>query len=212
MAKFEFGEYSFRTKAEAKTAIQKIVSQYRDGEILSQPHYAFIIALVAAHHRHAKEKLKYPVSVIVVRTNPVYKALKGFWLRYEDGTECDVSWTKCLSPIDHKGDVRAACRVAIKRQIVEAREFLMMLDDTCPITGDAISFKNCHVDHHPVSFLAILESWLLNQGYGYEDVKVSETVPGETETFLVDGIQLISWQNFHNKHAQYRLVSPRAGH
>lgn len=211
MAQFTFGDHAFPTKTAARDFIRLVISNYKTGQRMGDSDVEFFLALVREHHRHADQKLHKPVVGIEVRSDPTFPRTRQLWLIYDDGTENDVSWTVCLNPKDHVADVKAAARQAIKKQITEQRDFLLMLYDRCELTGAELSYKNCHVDHYPISFADLLDSWMRENGLRFEDVKVNPPTPGDVITCMIDPEQLQSWQDYHGRHARFRLLSPE-GH
>ena len=82
----------------------------------------------------------------------------------------------------------------------------------CPITEEKLTKKTAQVDHYPIPFIQIVDSWIeLQELYFRDYANISKRWLRYNPT--LKRIQIIEpsvrdgWREHHRKHAQYRYIS-----
>jgi len=145
---------------------------------------AFMVALLN-HHYLVKEKIGSGVKDIFVGKQPGRDA-KRFLLRRTNGVIVDFSYRKCLRPPTRREHFAEACRAAVQGQVdaFKTHAFRPLpvkgdptadvftfdpnrfrLEPTskvpCALTGELVSWKECHVDHAPPNeFAKIVDDYI----------------------------------------------------
>lgn len=157
-------------------------------------------------HPDASQKgsaIRFEVGVIAP-----YKT-RGFRLVRPDGTSTDFSYLKCLKGVDNEGDMRAAARTAVVQQqlSVKDRAFARSGSIVCPVSGETITRKTCHVDHEaPNTFDVIFRAFTKEFGI----LPVRPTADNETETKFLHDADAHAFAVFHHQRAKLRVVSRTA--
>lgn len=107
-------------------------------------------------------------------------------------------------PPSKKKKVLAALRLLVKPQIDDFRS-LIILPMICPLTNKILDdFENCHVDHYRISFISIVESWLLANGYTFETLSLNRASKIKSQNLAQD------FYAYHKKVCDLRLVDKKA--
>lgn len=206
---------TFKTKTALQQHIKQILHKYNDQEYLWPQDFSFMLDVLALHP-DADIKIGIGIKAIYVKTNPVYKNTRGFWIVRKDDTQTDFSYLECLRETSHKKRFLNACRVAIEPYIINLKnKFFEELDGQiafCPITGEVIRLTNCHVDHKaPKTFNNIVSSFIVDKQIDVNTVKIHGK--GEDgaiqDTFENKELEKI-WIDYHNANAELQIVSRRA--
>ena len=200
----KIGKEEFRTKKQATEYIRGLVN----AEEINTPFKSDFFCDLIKLHQESEKKIGCGVDSFKIVFHKKWKN-RGVILIRKDGSETDFSWTACLTPRNDKSNALAAARNEIVDQINSFRTLQFKKINTCPVTGEDLH-KNCHVDHHPISFHTLFNDWMSSKGINYHDIKVNKTKDGCIETFMVDALQRESWQLYHLTNAQLRLISKRA--
>ena len=75
------------------------------------------------------------------------------------------------------------------------------------VDGKVLSPRDSHVDHYPISFMRLVDTWLAQQQCGFEDIAVNSTVGDFKGAVMSNDTQRRSWQEYHREHAKLRIVS-----
>lgn len=75
------------------------------------------------------------------------------------------------------------------------------------VDGKRLAPLDSHVDHYPISFARLVDMWLAEQQYGFEDIVTEATVGEFNGVVMSNDTQRRSWQDFHRDHAVLRIVS-----
>lgn len=192
-----------------------------DAIIDDTKHFAFVDSLLRCHP-HSDEKYKNTVSCQYQR---IYDENSHDAVRLirNDGSTTDISYIKCLNknrlqgiPVSEKEkdalfrqSRRAAMRNAVTDQIDYFRSKFFEDKTTviCDISKLEIQFDNCHVDHI-VSFDSLCQIF-----EGENDITenmIGGSQDNQNFKYLNDDIILSKWCDFHQSHANLRVVHPVA--
>lgn len=211
MAKsYVVGSELFRTQKELRNYIQGILHKSPLNTPLDARLTTFLLALLE-YHPTGKEKQGAGVQAIVVRTNPVYRHQRNFWLIRVDGTETDFSYTKCLQPPTARGLFHSACRAAIKPQMESFRREFFSQESApkCPVTSSPLTFGKAHVDHKaPLTFEALVDDFVSQNNINVDTVELIAQ-DGLIGRELPEELRL-SFSEYHQKRAVLWMVSPEA--
>ena len=107
-------------------------------------------------------------------------------------------------------DAISALRRAVEDQIIKYRAKHRRAHNgkyVDEVDGKVLAPENSHVDHYPVSFARLVDTWLAEQKYSFEDVVTEATVGDFGGVVMSDEAQRKNWQDYHREHAQLRIVS-----
>lgn len=139
-------------------------------------------------------------------------ANKCFNVTRLDGSVSDISFTQCISPSSQISDIKAACRSAIRAQIVRFRNDNVKYGvSKCPFTGEVLTPDNTHIDHYDKPFNVVFSEWYLTKDpqaliSGLNDT----TIHGEMELFFLDTEIAKDFLTYHNANTHLRAVSVKA--
>lgn len=207
------GEH-FPSKASLRKRITDILYAYGDGGCLSVEHLKFMIAVLEMHP-DALQKIGVGVADMVVRTNPVFRHTRGFWIERVDGTSTDFSYLSCLNGATSQlGKFTNACRRAVYPFIREKKKAFFAGKTTvpCPYTGILISLESCHADHkYPMTFQNIMYSFIQERNINVETIKIrGDRIDGEISDRFEDAQLEKDWIDYHNSRAVIQIVSREA--
>lgn len=207
------GGLRFKTQKQLKEYVRWILHAAPSGEPLNDRSLAFMNELLSLHPQ-ADQKIGSGVKAMVVRQNPVFRDTRGFWIIRTDGSETDFSFLECISASNHRAKVLSAARGAVVGQILAFREawFANNADVSgyvvCPLTGDAVTVENCHVDHiPPQTFVRLWEQFMEWQDTNFDKVAL---LPGQDNSFgdvFADQQFSADWSDFHANCARLRVTS-----
>ena len=200
----------FATKVALAKRAQKIL--HGPLRVLQGQEYSFVLALLQ-QHPNADQKIGCGVTRIRVVQAQVWKKNHAFELERMDGTRTDFSYRQCISPSSNRSKFAKACRVAIVDQVLEAKRKAFVAGTTleCPVTGELVTWSNCHVDHEgPWTFLAIVEAFIADRAVDVDTAVDLAPRDGETEQQFANPETRLSFQIFHALRARLRVVSARA--
>jgi len=169
---------------------------------------AFLRDLIQ-RHPDASMKIGPGISHFSVQRNPDWGGY-GFWLHRVDGSSTDFSYRSCITAPTARQDASEAFRSEVNDQVWEFRDrfFDSAVDPRCPLTGDPVSRDSYHVDH-VVGFTVLLQRFLEARQIRREEVAVEGCGDGRSRLTLVDRALAADWAEYHRRHAELRVVSPR---
>ena len=136
-----------------------------------------------------------------------------FVLRRLDGSQTDFSFYKCcLGPkaqtnLERERTLKAL-RNAVEDQVVAfRREAFAAGRIFCPVKGWEVFPNTSHVDHHPRSFVDLVNDWLVHDNLAFDAVCVSPRADNSTTCVMTDAWQRASWRRFHQANAVLRVTS-----
>ena len=179
-----------------------------------EPKYAkWLIENVFVKHSRWDIKKGVGIDHIEVRLNSRYKNNKEFWIVRTDGTETDISYTKCLSSKHNEkiNEIKKACRTAIEPEIIKVKN-TVKFPFLCPILGIQINdIDQIEIDHYNLTFEELFKKWISDKDVDELYNKLlSSKKDGETITEF-DDIDIINeFVDFHNKNTHLRAVSKKA--
>lgn len=159
---YTIGAHTFSGKDKIREHARRILDRHEPESPISGPAAAFLKELLARHPNYGR-KVGVGVREIFVRINWKAEGYENrcFWIRREDGTETDFSYTECIWPTDHRKKFLIACRNAIREQVREFRDgerARLGKIATCPVTGREFAVDEAHVDHvHPNTFESLVD-------------------------------------------------------
>ena len=200
---------TFASKTALHRRVKTILYAAPVGAWLQGADYTFIRALL---DRHPEAGHKIGVGVERIRVGKVL-GNSAVFLQRIDGSETDFSWCQCIFGKRKDDDLLGALRLAIDPQIWHVKDLAFSEVKTlpCPITGEPITRKTCHVDHAPPkTFKALVERFVQAESLVVEAIRYEGHEDGSLTVRLADKDLERRWQAFHLMHAELRVVSRRA--
>jgi hypothetical protein len=202
--KIQIGEKSFASKEEAKKAIQTILYRYKPRQEFSPEDAEFIVDVVSLHPE-ADTKIGPGVKAVFACNVEGYSS-RGFFLRRSDESIEQFSFNKCLRPPSPKELVIKALRQLVVDQVLDFKKnaFSETSAIKCPLTGESVTQKDCHVDH-VTPFRDLVEMFAYGQGVRLDEA-TTESGDG-AEVKLMDKALADKWIKYHRDNAVLRIVS-----
>lgn len=177
------------------------------GEHLAGDDLEMMLA-VLQRHPTAIDKIGTGVSSIYV--GAAEPRGRCFWVQRCDGTVDDFSFNHAVNgePSD-RVKLRSCCRAAVVDSILDFKHqaFFGGTHAVCAETGEALTWRTAHVDHHIIPFVRIADAWL--ESASDEMKRIAPDEPG-----IVTGWRFLynearaSFRSYHDARAHLRLVSP----
>lgn len=204
----------FKTKVQLEERVRGIAASYPDRQLLNPLDFAFMLDMLG-NHPQACVKVGCGISAFYVQRNPIYPSNRNFMLVRGDGSETDFSWRECLRPTPHWKKVQRACRVLVEPYTMEFKQAFFEEqcgEALCPLTGQVIRFVGSHVDHvAPKTFERLFNDFLVQHGLDVEQIPLRNELADNKYVDQLDDYDLAeSWIDFHNQHAELRVISALA--
>jgi hypothetical protein len=217
----QVGGETFATKAAMERRCREIVSGYEDGQMASKEHAMFLLDLIMRRHERPEEKilpgLEDELTGIRVRHRSGHSVygesatnVNHTFVCYANGREIDFSWKKCCGGFSQKALATQAMRRAIADQVAQYKRWRYAAGSgsvTCDATGAPLPWGDARVDHWPVTFAFLRDSFLSREGVLLESIKTaSDPVCGVA---MADHELRARWQTYHDTQKTLRLVVVR---
>lgn len=208
----QLGLTEFSTKGAAQQQVKSILNSSLLGVALEGKSFDIINALLNRHPK-ASEKISSGVKSITVEDNGLASS-RCFMVNRTDGSCIDFSYIRCFDgslPQDIK--FKKACRRSVAKNTVAFREeqfgdkTVNIKGAKSAISGEILSYENCHVDHTKPSFNQIVEEFI---AYYKIDVNQIETVELDKligSCAFVDPQLTEEFRAWHKERARLRLIT-----
>lgn len=206
---------SFNTKKALLDYTRTILTRYEAGDCLNSEDFDFIRALLDRHPESAS-KVGCGLAAVQVYIPSLWANSrtrhKGFLAVREDGSTVDFGFHQCISPRNPKSQFNEGCRGAVATQILDFRNKVFRANGgrvLCPCEDRLIEVKDCHIDHHPVLFIEIVDSFVAQHNIDVASVAYEEVEFASKPKFKDHNLER-DWKDFHKKHAILRVISSGA--
>lgn len=197
----------FSSKAAMVRFCKNVLGEYAPGEVLRGADREAVIELINLHPK-AKDKIGCGIKDILIKTDPIWKRNKQFWIVRTDGTMIDFSYHKCVHGEPSTLDTfRAACRTAVANDIFKFKLAELAKSPNCPFKNMPLDMDNSHVDHvMPRSFNVLVNCFIQKYNIQVENIEICGSVNRQFKDRQIAD----KFLNFHRKHAKLELVSAAA--
>lgn len=203
----------FKSNAAASEHIRRMFNRIKLHTPLGESDHAFVSDLLL-RHPEAEAKIGVGIKHFTVAPDSVYKRNRHFIVHRVDGTFVDFSWMKCVrgqartpraTVMHHLREAVREQTAGFKRQFFASKQTKLF----CPISGLPINYKNSDVDHDPILFVDLADSFMLAESKTYEGTEIKKQSQNGVSYFsdFVDQDFKKRWQDFHKQHAQLRVIS-----
>lgn len=210
-AKYQFGEFSFATKADVKKHCSETAKRYGNGGrvLPGTKDYAFLADLVD-RHPSAAGKIGCGVERFESYLVPPYNNSLGFRIVRTDGSVIDFSWNICLDGKNAWTSFVKAARSAINDQILEYKRMAFEAGPVkCAISGVDLSPNDCHIDHvYPQTFSALIDGYVRTVLQGdWQNIQLVDGPFGIPKVFAnkADGDR---FADYHRQWARLQTLAP----
>jgi len=213
----DLGHRLFPTKKADATHFKDMLARYSLGETVNAQDAADLTSLL---HRHpeALQKRGPGIDRFSVNADGEY-GTRCFWVERSDGSRTDFSYLTCISGEKPTliQEFTQACRNAVFPSINRAkRRFFEDNADasgrvTCEITGDEITWDECHVDHKPpLTFQVIVETFLKAHAIEPTLAMITSPCDAQATTRFVDNAIADMFVDYHTRVARLRVLKSGA--
>jgi hypothetical protein len=187
---------------------REILYKYSVNENISNDEDIQFLLSIFENHSEWDSKQGVGIKSISVIKNQFNKC---FQLNRIDGTFTDISFTHSISNRSKVGEVKKACRTAIRKHIVKFRDESVVYGvSVCPITNEVLTKENTHIDHYDLTFDLMFNLWVVQHDFDFLFSKVNETKDNCVVTCFTDASIIEDFINFHNLKSKLRAVSKNA--
>lgn len=188
---------------------REILRKYAAGSEVTNPEdKAFLMYIFEGHTEWEQKQGSGVLSISVIET--IYNN-RCFLLNRTDGSSVDISFTHSICNRSKLSDIKAACRSAIRPEIVKFRDSNVVFGvSVCPISGEVLTLLNTHIDHFDITFKEMFDLWMSDKDISRIHGAVVSTNEGWYETFFTDPSVVTNFVEFHNLHCRLRAVSKQA--
>lgn len=207
---------SFETKKAAAEYIREILNNRELHLPLNDADTSFLLDLLT-YHPNYKEKLGNGITSISIRLDE-YGRNNQFYITRNDGSTTDFSYLTCLQQRDTSSIIlfKEAARNAIHTQITDyKKEYFKQNQNSegevfCEETNRRVGYRECDVDHHPMSFNSIVENFIQLNTIDVNQVEYGGYGDNEQRKSFVDKAIANSFSDYHQEIAILRIVSTEA--
>jgi hypothetical protein len=198
----------FSTLRELHSHVRAILQRNLAEKPLAAEDENFMRALLQ-NHPHYAQKVGAGIDYIYVFPIP-HTAHRRFEIQRLDGTKRDFAWQRCLEPPDAGRDLARVARHLIVGQTLRFREsrYQSLEGWNCEICGDLLIASNAvAIDHvAPWTFERLLADWLEHAGITAERIEIVASPAYLGPSRLGNPALAVSWQDYHQLHAQLRIL------
>jgi hypothetical protein len=208
------GPLSFPTKAAATEHFKTILHRQELGTRMTDPDATELLWLLERHPGYDR-KVGAGIDYFFVRSNPEWPSQICFHLARVDGTSTDFSYLKCIDGknLSHLSQAFRAMRAEVSEDIQDAKR--RYFDENggkvpCTVTGEWLTFDECHADHAPPrTFNTLARAWLAAKGIEPDHTFVIDSTDNQYQPRMRDPALITEWRTFHHKMAVIRIVAKR---
>ena len=206
-------EESFSTKGAVTARCRAVLAATPDGQFVEEATAPFLVELFQYHDEWPQ---KAAGGVLGISTQTTPHGTRCFVLVKQASDRIDISFLHAIRLVPSSRsstllpqalrDFRSAARVAIKTQIYEFRDSVLVKPRRCPYTDEILNRGNCAVDHIPPNtFDQLLFDFC--HSCSLNPLQVAVGSEGGTVAVFEEVELLASWQAYHRAHAELRLIS-----
>lgn len=205
------GGKNFKTKGTLQNYCKYVLNTATINTLLEGEWFRVVDDVLKMHECY-DEKVGTGTYSIGVRRCSINPRNRQFYILREDGSDTDFSYRKALIHTSRLTHVKQLLRDAIKPQSSEYKDnyFAGNADRlgyiVCPETGLKVKKKDAHVDHYPVQFDEIVQSWAEKMGVDSETIAIHHPGDNATVWIMDDKALYQSFIDYHQEVATYRVV------
>ncbi len=211
--KYEIYDKKFESKKEAQSFANEILYKNEINSTLNEEESNFMYNYFECFHLDWDTKLGVGIKRILRIKEPNYGKHRAFLIERIDGTKTDISYIiNNIQKKNYNREFRQALRKCVEPQIIEFKNnvFKEKKEIICPITGQLITFENCHIDHENPTFDDLVINFISKY-----DIKIHpELFPKEADLQTTYDITDLSikkeFYDFHKKNANLRAIFSNA--
>lgn len=199
------GDRFYAKKSDAADACREVLYRYQVGDVVDDPEDEEFLHDLLDLHDDAAGKRGVGIDHFEIRVNDYRQP--GFYIVRTDGNWTDFSFTKCLTPVDHRHRVLTALRRAVVDQVLAFKNASLSTEGTavCAVTQEAITSEEIHIDHYDPDFNELAETYVRERG-GWNAFEIAKG-DGVIGALLVDGEQEQAWADYHRANAKLQVTS-----
>ena len=193
------GRERFDSKKDRRSRIDNILRGHKTGKPIKDPEDHDLLCHLLHMHPDAAEKVGPGIKHFSVRKAPEHFS-DCFYVTRIDGTSVHFSLVKCLESKGPGSRLKEchyykALRFAVYDQTKLFKDLRFENGaNICAISKKEAAWEDLEVDHAPVIFRELADAWLETEGLKLHEVQMD------------DRRQHTSWTEYHDEHAQLRLI------
>lgn len=208
--KYKINNIGFRTQKQVQDYAKGILYKDSIGSYLRGDDLDFMLAFFEEFHVTWLDKVGPGIKAIQRVKEPNYGIHRAFWLHRVDGTSTDISYQiSWIKKKDYEREFKNALRWVIKPQIDDFKQSSFDGVDhlRCPLTGQIVTFQNCHIDHYSPQFDEIVAEFVKKMGISNFEPQMADSRDGQTKCELANPHVANLFFEFHRSKANLRVLS-----
>lgn len=209
---YQIATTKVKTKTKCQDFAKTILYRAEIGDALEGKSLAFMLSYFETFHHEWKAKKGLGVAEIRRVKEPNYGKHRAFQIERIDGSTTDISYViSNIQKANAGKDFRSALRQVIKPQIDAFRERAFSDSGTlvCPLTGELITAKTCHIDHEAPTFEKLVQVYI--RLHNLTDLASLMKLHKDNQTMgeLNDPVLAEDFYHYHRQNARLRATSPK---
>lgn len=173
----------------------------------SSEDYTFLLRIFQGHPEYQIKSGAGIVNVFIGKG--VEFNTRCFFITRIDGSTSDISYIRSINGATTKiSDIKCACRSAIEAIVADVRKKVIFGVDICPISGDALTPDNTHIDHYNLTFEELFTLWIKLQNIDFLHSCLNDSTQDNAQKiYFTSNTIRKSFIEFHNCHTHLRAVT-----
>lgn len=215
MMKFKYiiNGMNFKTDKSVQEYAKNILYFGTVNSILSDDEFNFMYSYFEAIHHEWKLKLGSGIKSIHRVLDKVSGKYRSFEIERVDGSVTDISYiVQNIKSPNLKNDFKKALRYIVMPQILDFKTgfFQFPITKFCDVTGDIITFSNCHIDHYNPTFDELVNNFIHENNLTNFAEILEPSKDNQTIAKLSDENISKLFFDYHLKNANLQAVSIKA--
>lgn len=209
----DLGHRSFQTNKDAQDYFRGEIRKRQVGEVITNDDDFFRdVRSLIDRHPERDQKVGVGIEAFIVTLDE--NRNKMLWLRRNDGSSTDFSYLACIRGTGKSlhSQFNDAARLAISPDIKECKEDYFQRysnssgQSPCQQTGKLMAIGEAHVDHHPVAFKELVQSFLSQTNIVPSREILSAPADEQTATTFTCDTTATLFIKYHRENATLMVV------
>jgi hypothetical protein len=211
--KYNINGMTFKTDKSVQEYAKSILYFGAVNSILTETEFSFMYSYFESIHHEWKLKLGNGIKSIHRVLDKVSGKYRSFEIERVDGSVTDISYiVQNIKSPNLKNDFKKALRYVVMPQILDFKTgfFQFPITKFCDVTGDIITFSNCHIDHYNPTFDELVNDFIHENNLTNFAKILEPSKDNQTIAKLSDENISKLFFDYHLKNANLRVVSIKA--
>ena len=211
--KYNINGVTFLTDKSVQEFAKIILYKDSINSVLSEDDFNFMYCYFKEIHHEWEQKLGVGIKCIHRVADKLTGKYRAFEIERVDGSFTDISYiVSNIKTPKLINDFKKALRNVVNQQILEFKTsfFQFPITKFCEISGDVITFSNCHVDHFNPSFNDLVNLFIEENKINDLSNVLEPSKDNQTMCFIKDSEIANKFYEYHLINANLRVLSVKA--